>query len=186
MEKSFIEAEQFITNRLQALSSHNAITGQELGHERVLLAAARAKLDTTRTKLAQCHQDAVRLQANTDARFRLMSSTAKGRLEQVERLSLKMMQYEASLEIVSPTANDTDAILSKSDTTTTRKFQVIHSEKIIESILYLSLFSGRITSCNRTVKNLDRFGKRGTQRNASFARAIRYRYASSYSWSHAS
>jgi hypothetical protein len=124
LEKSFLEAEQFINNRMQILASQNLDTNQKLEHEQTLLLATRSKLDTTLTKLTQCHQEAIRLQSNTDSRFRLMINTAKGRLEQVERLKTKMIRYENSLEIASPISEDTDIILSKTDNSTTRKFEV--------------------------------------------------------------
>ncbi|CAF0976691.1 unnamed protein product [Rotaria sordida] len=123
LEKSFIEAEQFINNRMQILATQNIETNQRLDNEQALLLAIRSKLDTTLTKLTQCHQEAIRLQSNTDSRFRLMINTAKGRLEQVERLKTKMIRYENSLEIASPICEDTNRILSKSDNSTTRKFQ---------------------------------------------------------------
>ena len=109
---------------MQILASQNNDTSQRLENEQALLAATRSKLDTTLTKLTQCHQEAIRLQTNTDSRFRLMINTAKGRLEQVERLKIKMIRYENSLEIASPISEDSDMILSKSDNSTTRKFQV--------------------------------------------------------------
>ncbi|CAF2348758.1 unnamed protein product [Rotaria sp. Silwood2] len=123
LEKSFLEAEQFINNRMQILASQNIETNQQLENEQALLLAIRSKLDTTLTKLTQCHQEAIRLQSNTDSRFRLMINTAKGRLEQVERLKTKMIRYENSLEIASPICEDTNRILSKSNDSTTRKFQ---------------------------------------------------------------
>ncbi|CAF0803699.1 unnamed protein product [Adineta ricciae] len=123
LEKSFLEAEQFINNRMQILASQNLDASQQLENEQALLAATRSKLDTTLTKLTQCHQEAIRLQSNTDARLRLMINTAKGRLEQVERLRTKMIRYENSLEIASPISEDTEIILSKSEHSTTRKFQ---------------------------------------------------------------
>ncbi|CAF0827968.1 unnamed protein product [Rotaria sp. Silwood1] len=123
LEKSFIEAEQFINNRMQILASQSIETNQHLENEQVLLLAIRSKLDTTLTKLTQCHQEAIRLQSNTDSRFRLMINTAKGRLEQVERLKTKMIRYENSLELASPVCEDTNRILSKTDNTTKRKFQ---------------------------------------------------------------
>ncbi|CAF0964134.1 unnamed protein product [Rotaria sordida] len=123
LEKSFIEAEQFINSRMQILATQNIETNQRLDNEQALLLAIRSKLDTTLTKLTQCHQEAIRLQSNTDSRFRLMINTAKGRLEQVERLKTKMIRYENSLEIASPICEDTNRILSKSDNSTTRKFQ---------------------------------------------------------------
>jgi len=123
LEKSFLDAEQFINNRMQRLASQNLDVNQRLENEQTLLLATRSKLDTTLTKLTQCHQEAIRLQSNTDSRFRLMINTAKGRLEQVERLKTKMIRYENSLEIASPISEDTNIILSKSDNSTTRKFQ---------------------------------------------------------------
>jgi len=130
LEKSFLEAEQFINNRMQKLSSQNLDTNQRIENEQTLLLATRSKLDTTLTKLTQCHQEAIRLQSNTDSRFHLMINTAKGRLEQVERLKTKMIRYENSLEIASPISEDTNIILSKSDHSTTRKFQVKQKIKI--------------------------------------------------------
>jgi len=123
LEKSFIEAEQYINNRMQSLSSQGINTGQRLENERTLLLATRSKLDTTLAKLTQCHQEALRLQSNTDGRFRLMISTAKGRLEQVERLAFKMKRYEETLEIASPTTDNTDLMLTTSDNSTSRQFQ---------------------------------------------------------------
>jgi hypothetical protein len=109
---------------MQRLAAQHLETSQRLENEQALLLATRSKLDTTLTKLTQCHQEAIRLQSNTDSRFRLMINTAKGRLEQVERLKGKMLRYENSLEIASPIDDDTNMILSKSDNSTTRKFQV--------------------------------------------------------------
>lgn len=109
---------------MQKLALQNLDTNQRLENEQTLLLATRSKLDSTLTKLTQCHQEAIRLQSNTDARFRLMINTAKGRLEQVERLKAKMVRYENSLEIASPINEETNLILSKSDQSTTRKFQV--------------------------------------------------------------
>ena len=109
---------------MQKLAAQNLDTNQRLENEQALLLATRSKLDSTLTKLTQCHQEAIRLQSNTDARFRLMINTAKGRLEQVERLKAKMVRYESSLEIASPVNEETNLILTKSDHSTTRKFQV--------------------------------------------------------------
>jgi hypothetical protein len=114
---------------MQKLASQNLDTNQRLESEQALLLATRSKLDTTLTKLTQCHQEAIRLQSNTDSRLRLMINTAKGRLEQVERLKTKMIRYENSLEIASPISEDTNIILSKSDNSTTRKFQVKKKKK---------------------------------------------------------
>jgi hypothetical protein len=139
LEKSFLEAEQFINIRMQKLASENVDTNQRLESEQTLLLATRSKLDTTLTKLTQCHQEAIRLQSNTDSRFRLMINTAKGRLEQVERLKTKMIRYENSLEISSPISEDTNFILSKSDQSTTRKFQV---KKKTNELSYCTLFLG--------------------------------------------
>ena len=86
LERSFLEAEQFINSRMQKLAAQSLDTNQRLENEQALLLATRSKLDSTLTKLTQCHQEAIRLQSNTDGRFRLMINTAKGRLEQVERL----------------------------------------------------------------------------------------------------
>ena len=116
---------------MQILASQNLDASQQLEHEQALLAATRSKLDMTLTKLTQCHQEAIRLQSNTDARLRLMINTAKGRLEQVERLRTKMIRYENSLEISSPISEDTEIILSKSEHSTTRKFQVIPKEYFV-------------------------------------------------------
>ena len=113
---------------MQVLASQNLDTNQRLENEQALLAATRSKLDTTLTNFTQCHQEAIRLQSNTDSRFRLMINTAKGRLEQVERLKSKMVRYENSLDIASPISEDTEIILSKSDNSTTRKFQVANDE----------------------------------------------------------
>lgn len=109
---------------MQALASQNIETNEQLENEKELLLAIRSKLDTTLTKFTQCHQEAIRLQSNTDSRLRLMINTAKGRLEQVERIKAKMIRYENSLEIASPISEDTNMILSKSDNSTTRKFEV--------------------------------------------------------------
>ena len=137
MERSFLEAEQFINNRMQILASQNIDTNQRLEHEQALLLAMRSKLDTTLTKLTQYHQETIRLQSNTDSRFRLMINTAKGRLEQVERLKTKMIRYENSLEIASPISEDTDRIFSKSETSTTRKFQVkSHKQNFLSGQLF--------------------------------------------------
>jgi hypothetical protein len=136
LEKSFLEAEQFINIRMQKLASENVDTNQRLESEQTLLLATRSKLDTTLTKLTQCHQEAIRLQSNTDSRFRLMINTAKGRLEQVERLKTKMIRYENSLEIASPISEDTNFI---SDHSTTRKFQV---KKKSNMLSYFTLFLG--------------------------------------------
>ena len=116
---------------MQILASQNLDASQQLEHEQALLAATRSKLDMTLTKLTQCHQEAIRLQSNTDARLRLMINTAKGRLEQVERLRTKMIRYENSLEISSPISEDTEIILSKSEHSTTRKFQVAPKEYFV-------------------------------------------------------
>lgn len=109
---------------MHVLASQNLDANQRLENEQALLAATRSKLDTTLTNFTQSHQEAIRLQSNTDARLRLMINTAKGRLEQVERLKTKMIRYENSLEIASPISEDTDIILSKSNNSTTHKFQV--------------------------------------------------------------
>jgi len=121
---------------MQKLSSQNFDTNQRIENEQTLLLSTGSKLDTTLTKLTQCHQEAIRLQSNTDSRFRLMINTAKGRLEQIERLKTKMIRYENSLEISSPISEDTNLILSKSDHSTTQKFQVIKKKK--EKNKYLS------------------------------------------------
>lgn len=125
---------------MQILASQNLDTSQRLETEQTLLAAARSKLDTTLTKLTQWHQEAIRLQTNTDSRFRLMINTAKGRLEQVERLKTKMIRYENSLELASPISEDVDIILSKSDNSTTRKFQVKSIK--IKIKIFISIFLG--------------------------------------------
>lgn len=130
---------------MQRLASQNLDTNQRLENEQALLLATRSKLDTTLTKLTQCHQEAIRLQSNTDSRFRLMINTAKGRLEQVERLKGKMIRYENSLEIASPISEDTNMILSKSDNSTTRKFQVTKKRRCF--LLIEFLFLGRIKTC---------------------------------------
>jgi hypothetical protein len=130
---------------MQKLASQNLDTNQRLENEQALLLATRSKLDTTLTKLTQCHQEAIRLQSNTDSRFRLMINTAKGRLEQVERLKGKMIRYENSLEIASPISEDTNIILSKSDNSTTQKFQVTIKKKNI--FLFNFYFLGRIKTC---------------------------------------
>ena len=114
---------------MDVLATRTNDTNQRLDHEKAILSATVAKLDATLTKLTQCHQEAIRLQSNSDARFRLMITTAKGRLEQVERLKTRMVRYEDSLGIASPTSNDTDAILSKSHRSTTQSFEVIDHEK---------------------------------------------------------
>ncbi|CAF3674055.1 unnamed protein product [Rotaria socialis] len=123
LEKSFLEAEQFINSRMQKLSAQQTETSHQVDNEQARLLAMRSKLDTTLTKLTQCHQEAIRLQSNTDSRFRLMLNTAKGRLEQVERLKAKMIRYENSLEISSPICEDTNMILNKTENSTTRKFE---------------------------------------------------------------
>ena len=109
---------------MQIVTSQNIDTNQQLENEQTRLLAIRSKLDTTLTKLTQCHQEAIRLQSNTDSRFRLIINTAKGRLEQVERLKTKMIRYENSLEMTSPISEDTNIILSGADNSTTQKFQV--------------------------------------------------------------
>ena len=113
---------------MDVLATRTNDTNQRLDHEKAILSATVAKLDATLAKLTQCHQEAIRLQSNSDARFRLMITTAKGRLEQVERLKTRMVRYEDSLGIASPTSNDTDAILSKSHRSTTQSFEVIDHE----------------------------------------------------------
>ena len=125
---------------MQKLASQNLDTNQRLEHEQTLLLATRSKLDTTLTKLTQCHQEAIRLQSNTDSRLRLMINTAKGRLEQVERLKTKMIRYENSLEIASPINEDINIILSKSDNSTTQKFQV--KKKKFFFFVFVFLFLG--------------------------------------------
>ena len=124
LERSFLEAEQFINNRMELLSSQNNQASQEVENERALLLATRAKLDATLAQLTQCHQDAIRLQSNTDTRFHLMLNTAKGRLQQIERLKVKLMRYESSLEVASPVSEDVDLILSQPDNAASQRFQV--------------------------------------------------------------
>lgn len=124
LERSFLEAEQFINNRMQLLASQDNQTSQQVENEQALLLATRAKLDATLSKLTQCHQEAIRLQSNTDTRFHLMLNTAKGRLQQIERLKQKLMRYESSLEIASPVSEDVDVILSHPDNAASQRFEV--------------------------------------------------------------
>jgi len=123
LEKSFLEAEQFINNRMQVLATQTASTNQQIEKEQALLQATRIKLDDTLAKLTQCHQEAIRLQSNTDNRFQLMINTAKGRLEHIERLKSKLVRYESSLDICSPISEDVDLLLSQSEHSNTQKFQ---------------------------------------------------------------
>lgn len=132
LEKSFIEAEQFISTRIQKLERENHEINNHIDQEKILLQSTRAKLDSNLAKLAQCHQEATRLQGNIDSRFRLMINTAKGRLEQIERLRNKLLRYESSLDISSPISEDVDLLSqSRTDQSTPDKFQV----KLFEIIL---------------------------------------------------
>jgi hypothetical protein len=49
-----------------------------------------------------------------------------------------MIRYENSLEIASPISEDTDMILSKSDNSTTRKFQVKKTKIKIKILVFIS------------------------------------------------
>ena len=109
---------------MQILATQTAKTNQKIENEQTILQATRAKLDSTLAKLTQCHQEAIRLQTNTDNRFQLMINTAKGRLEQIERLKSKLVRYESSLDICSPISEDVDLLLSQSEHSNTHKFQV--------------------------------------------------------------
>ena len=60
---------------MQTLVSQNLEVNQRLDNEKAILRAIQSKLDTTLTKLTQCHQEAIRLQSNTDSRLRLMINT---------------------------------------------------------------------------------------------------------------
>lgn len=112
---------------MQILATETAKTNQKIENEQSILQATRAKLDNTLAKLTQCHQEAIRLQTNTDNRFQLMINTAKGRLEQIERLKSKLVRYENSLDISSPISEDVDLLLSQSEHSNTHKFQVKRS-----------------------------------------------------------
>ena len=110
---------------MQKLEAEINETNNKIEHEQILLQSTRAKLDSTLTNLIQRHQEAIRLQSNTDSRFRLMVNTARGRLEQIERLKNKLVRYENSLDITSPISEDIDLLnRSKTEQSTTEKFQV--------------------------------------------------------------
>jgi hypothetical protein len=127
---------------MHVLASQTMATQKRVENEQTLLLAIRAKLDTTLAKLTQCHQEAIRLQSNTDARFHLMINTAKGRLEQIDRLKAKMIRYENSLDIASPISEDVDVLLSQSDDSTTHKFQV-HT-RIVNELIHLMFTLSRM------------------------------------------
>lgn len=115
---------------MQVLASQTASTNQKIDREQTLFQATRAKLDNTLTKLTQCHQEAIRLQSNTDNRLQLMINTAKGRFEQIERLKSKMIRYENSLDISSPISEDVNLLLSQSEHSNTQKFQVMPKDTL--------------------------------------------------------
>lgn len=126
---------------MQNLASQNLEISHRIESEQAHLLAMRSKLDTTLTKLTQCHQEAIRLQSNTDSRLRLMLNTARGRLEQVERLKHKMLRYENTLEISSPICEDINTILNRTENSKTKKFEV---RKIITLKFYEFLYNFRM------------------------------------------
>ena len=120
---------------MQKLEAEINETNNKIEHEHILLQSTRAKLDSTLTNLIQRHQEAIRLQSNTDSRFRLMVNTARGRLEQIERLKNKLIRYESSLDITSPISEDIDLLnRSKTEQSTTEKFQVNLSRSMSTTI----------------------------------------------------
>jgi uncharacterized protein Yka (UPF0111/DUF47 family) len=93
-----------------------------------------------------------------------MINTAKGRLEQVERLKTKMIRYENSLEIASPISEETDVILSKTDNSTTRKFEVKRNK--VNKFFFYFIFKDelkRITEQLKKVIDLSKETRNETQ-----------------------